>query len=278
MATRPWLYRAYSSYCFGAKQCFWLRICDIFNTESAWNRLFLCSFSDEQAWPASPSQPGQTASSWKQAVPVFSPFAVFKKSNIWKFRFLSALAHFMPISVTERGTTTGYGAKGWCQARGIRLLYSLAGASGTHVGKTFPFRILLSLARMLWMCHSREVPHFNILYSFFVDFFFLYQTLLHVLLFCLPCFSLKIIIQIISIFWELPYPWSYLLLFEFSEVLSLWDDWRWLDHSSLLEVVPQIHVKIPNLFIVLQPILSVCLLYLHTKSKAGWHLVAKAVI
>lgn len=59
----------------------------------------------------------------------------------------------------------------WCQARGIRLLYSLAGASGTHVGKTFSFRILLGLARMLQMCHSREVPHFNLLYSFFVDFF-----------------------------------------------------------------------------------------------------------
>lgn len=52
----------------------------------------------------------------------------------------------------------------------------------------------------------------------------LYQTLLHVLSFCLPCSSLKILIQIFSISCELPCPWSYLLLFfAFSEVLSLFE-------------------------------------------------------
>lgn len=43
MTTRPQLYKVCSSYCFGAKHCFWLRACDISKTESAWNRLFLCS-------------------------------------------------------------------------------------------------------------------------------------------------------------------------------------------------------------------------------------------
>lgn len=52
----------------------------------------------------------------------------------------------------------------------------------------------------------------------------LYETLLHVLLFCLPHCSLKIIIPIISIFPKLPCPWSYLLLyFESSDVPCLFE-------------------------------------------------------
>lgn len=171
LTTRPWLYyKVCSSYCFGAKQCFQLRACDKFNTESAWNRLFLCSFTDEQGWPASPRLPGQTASSWKQTVLFFClpPFCLKRAISE-----TSGFCLLLPISCPFCDRVWyNHRIWCWCQARGIRLLYSLAGASGTHVGKTFSFRILLGLARMLQMCHSREVPHFNLLYSFFVDFFF----------------------------------------------------------------------------------------------------------
>lgn len=81
----------------------------------------------------------------------------------------------LPISCPFCGSVVQpqYGAEGWCQVRGNRPLYSLAGASGTPVGKTFSLKILLGLAPMLWMCHSKEAPHFNLLYSLFVDFFFI---------------------------------------------------------------------------------------------------------
>lgn len=177
--------------------------------------------------------------------------------------------------MTECGTTTGYGAD--VKQEESDYFIALQVPQVPMLARHFP-------SESFWVWHEcfrcaiAEKFPISISYILSLLIFFLYQTLLHVLLFCLTCFSLKIIIQIISVIWELPYPWSYLLLFESSEVPSLWDGRRWLDHSSLLEVVPQIHIKILYLFIVLQPILSVCLLYLHTIPKAGWHLVPKAVI
>lgn len=248
-------------------------MCYIWHTECLEQTLFF------QWWAGMASQPQPTGINSILLETSSLSFFFFLTPLLFLKRELSETSDFcllLPISCPFCGSVVQpqYGAEGWCQVRGNRPLYSLAGASGTPVGKTFSLKILLGLAPMLWMCHSKEAPHFNLfIRSLLIS--FLYQTLLHVLLFCLLCFSLKIIIQI---FCELPHPWSYLLLFESSEVPSLWDGWRWLDHSSLLKVVPQICVKILYLFIVLQPILSVCLLYLHTKTKSGWHLGAKAVI
>lgn len=146
-------------------------MCYIWHTECLEQTLFF------QWWAGMASQPQPTGIN-SILLETSSLSFFFLTPLLFLKRELSETSDFcllLPISCPFCGSVVQpqYGAEGWCQVRGNRPLYSLAGASGTPVGKTFSLKILLGLAPMLWMCHSKEAPHFNLLYSLFVDFFFI---------------------------------------------------------------------------------------------------------
>lgn len=97
MTARPWLYKVCSSYCFGAKQCFWSGYM-IYLTQGVLGTDFSSVFSvmGRHGQPDPAYQDKQHPLRNKQSSFFFDPFAVFKKSNVWNFRFLSGFAHFMP--------------------------------------------------------------------------------------------------------------------------------------------------------------------------------------